>query len=333
MNQLPTVIQFEILNFLHHFDRLEYCRVNKLCSEEFSTASRIITFRYGRGLDQFMEDEWFRDSIIRKLKDPSNQLSLQLYGERPFHSFAINVKSLKTSTLLFQQFHLEESIIRHLALTPSFFNRTRHTSVLNEVRKVTGLKDLTISSFKDDIKDWTLLQNNSSVMVKSCANFNSLQLTNVKILRVEFPYRFLFISDIVNITHLKLTKVITSYQESFFTRLLAASETLQEIELEIDPQLILTQDGKIFLQSFQQLSTIKKIIININIKIQRDSNQFKEFYHLVKGLLGHVFSVEVSSTLSKVYLLPHRENNDQRSYRNKNCNDQMSYRNKNCLVM
>eukprot|EP01040_Poterioochromonas_malhamensis_P016261 gene16261-18419_t len=320
MNQLPTVIQFEILNFLHHFDRLEYCRVNKLCSEEFSTASRIITFRYGRGLDQFMEDEWFRDSIIRKLKDPSNQLSLQLYGERPFHSFAINVKSLKTSTLLFQQFHLEESIIRHLALTPSFFNRTRHTSVLNEVRKVTAkhsLRELIIEdcprfsldnmanipsvSFSNcyQIKDWTLLQNNSSVMVKSCANFNSLQLTNVKILRVEFPYRFLFISDIGNITHLKLTKVITSYQESFFTRLLAASETLQEIELEIDPQLVLRQDGKLFLQSFQQLSTIKKIIININIKIQRDSNQFKEFYHLVKGLLGHVFSVEVSSTLSK----------------------------------
>lgn len=99
MNQLPTVIQLEILNFLHHIDRLEYCRVNKLCSEELSTESRIITLRYRRGINEFIEDEGFRDSIIKKLKNPSKQLSLELYGEMIFPSFAINVKSLKTSTV------------------------------------------------------------------------------------------------------------------------------------------------------------------------------------------------------------------------------------------
>eukprot|EP01040_Poterioochromonas_malhamensis_P011926 gene11926-13012_t len=331
MNQLPTVLQYEILNFLHHIDRLEYCRVNKLCSEEFSASSRIFSFRYLRGINQYLEDERFRDSIIKKLKDPSNQLLLQLYGEMSLPSLALIVKSLKTTTLLFQQLNLEESIIRHLSLSPSFFHHMRQASVLNDLRKVAGLKDLSITSFRDakhslreliiedcprfsldnmanipsvsfsncyQIKDWTLLQNNSSVMVKSCANFNSLQLTNVKILRVELSCLFMNVTDFINITHLKLYQSINSYQESFFTRLMTASNTLQEMELDVDPQFILTKAGKLFLQSFQRLRTMKKIIISSFI--DRDSNQFKEFYHLVKGLLGRVFSVEVSSTLSKI---------------------------------
>eukprot|EP01040_Poterioochromonas_malhamensis_P007284 gene7284-7859_t len=148
MNQLPTVIQLEILNFLHHIDRLEYCRVNKLCSEELSTESRIITLRYRRGINEFIEDEGFRDSIIKKLKNPSKQLSLELYGERIFPSFAINVKSLKTSTVLFQQFNLKESTIHKLSLSPSFLSHMIQTSLINDLQSLTGLKDLSISSIR-----------------------------------------------------------------------------------------------------------------------------------------------------------------------------------------
>lgn len=161
------------------------------------------------------------------------------------------------------------------------------------------------------IKDWSLLQNNYSIRVKNCSNLNSLQLNNVKQLTVELSSEFIPITDFIHITHLKLNKAISIYRESFFTKLIAASGTLQELELEVHSDFVLTKDGKMFLHSFQQLITIKKIIINIFI--ERYSKQFMEFYDQVKGLLGHAFSVDVSSTLSKVYLLQkqgHRTNNN-----------------------
>ncbi len=503
MNQLPTVIQLEILNFLHHIDRLEYCRVNKLCFEELSAESRIITLRYRRGINEFIEDEGFRDSIIKKLKNPSKQLSLELYGKRIFPSFAINVKSLKTSTVLFQQFNLKESTIHKLSLSPSFLSHMIQTSLINDLQSLTGLKDLSISSIRageqelpiipqlerlqvkactlppnistllttevmnlqclklvncegisdvsslgsiyelhiitcqnitnittlnnnqiiiiqsstiedysqsfqysrvidlsfagfnawsktrnldmnrlqkvqrlrldylnassmenlsisilpptlrsltllnipsgcslplehslkelileycskfslqnmsnipflsfsncHQIEDWSLLKDTYSIKVKNCSNFNSLQLNNVKLLTVELSSEFIPIAYIFHITHLKLNKAISIYRESFFTKLIAASDTLQELELEVHSDFVLTKDGKLFLHSFQQLITIKKIIINIFI--ERYSKQFMEFYDQVKDLLGHAFSVDVSSTLSKVYLLRKQGNN------------------------
>ncbi len=161
------------------------------------------------------------------------------------------------------------------------------------------------------IKDWSLLKDNYSIKVKNCSNLNSLQLNNVKQLTVELSSEFIPITDIIHITHLKLNKAISIYRESFFKKLITASDTLQELELEVHSDFVLTKDGKLFLHSFQQLITIKKIIINIFI--ERYSKQFMEFYDQVKVLLGHAFSVDVSSTLSKVYLLQkqgHRTNNN-----------------------